>query len=97
MPPTTPNSRLSDSNCRNSRSRPAPRAARTAYSRARAEVRATIRPAMLEHAISSTKPTAANRSSTAALLSAAESSVKCTREMLQLLFFAMAAPGVPEL
>ena len=55
---TAPSSRLSVSSWRMMRPRPAPRAARTDISRARAVARASSRLATLAQAISSTKVTA---------------------------------------
>src|SRR5581483_9146601 len=57
-PPATASSRLSVSNCRMTRQRPAPSATRTAISRRRTAPRASSRPATLTHATASTQPTA---------------------------------------
>ncbi len=55
-PPTIARTRLSVSNCRRSRRRPAPSASLTATSRWRAVARLTSRPAIFAHPISSTNP-----------------------------------------
>ena len=60
-PPVTESITLSVSNCWMTRLRPAPSATRTAISPCRALARASRRFAMLAHAISSRKPTAASR------------------------------------
>ncbi len=57
-PPTIERNRLSVSNCRAIRARPAPRAERNAISRVRDVARANRRFATLADAISSKKPTA---------------------------------------
>ena len=58
VPPAVERSTLSVSNCRITRTRPAPRADRTATSVRRAGPRASCRPATFAHAINSTKATA---------------------------------------
>ena len=65
-PPSTPSSRLSVSACRAKRERVAPRAVRTANSRARLVARARSRFATLVHATSSTARTAPRRTHEAA-------------------------------
>ena len=64
-PPTSASTRLSVRSCRRRRERPAPIAVRSAISRSRVEARASRRLATLAQAISSTKATAASRTTIA--------------------------------
>jgi hypothetical protein len=86
---------LSQNDWRMRRQRPAPNAARTAISRVRPEARASIRPAMLEQAMSNTNPTAPSSTSMGLRVSPAMKSVNGSRNMPQAESLAYAPPRVP--
>ena len=75
-PPARATSALSVSNCRISRQRPAPRAARTAISSCLPDARARSRLATFAHAISSTNPTAPAKITSDARMLATKSSFR---------------------